>query len=156
MKNSIIIENKKKSWRMRIVIYGFLIFLIYYFFIPKSNVDNANQEVLIPMAIQDKRFEYLTFSDVKSRLENGAYIISGKVKNNSYVYDLKIKNFTITYFSNEETTDVIDNEYYDVTQLISSGEEYDFEFNVTKYLPEKWWWKIKVDQVELVSKSKSQ
>ena len=109
--------------------------IIYYLFFPKSeNTSKTSPDFFIPQDHQEKRFDYVSFSEMKFYSEDNIRHFSVGVKNDSYIYDMENVNLIIKYFSDEKMTNLIDTEYYyGKINLISSRDEY----KLTHPIPEK-------------------
>lgn len=156
--NAIMLNMKNKSFfrTTRFRVY-FLLFIVV-IFIPglltynmRTSDGIAENESLIPSDHQLKRFEYLTASDFETKIIESKVYISFNIQNNSYIYDLKNINFTINYFSDEENTKLITSETKSIEELTSQSSLL-VQHEVSPDLPQKFWWTVTPEKVELQSK----
>ncbi len=153
MKNATLIKDKKRSWRFRIFFIILFSAIFYYLFFPKPETkNNTSPEFFIPAEHQEKRFDYLSYSDAEFFSENGKRYYSISLKNDSYIYDLKNIYVKLSYFSDEESKNKIDEDYLEKIELIPSREDYLIKKEIVDGLPNKYWVAISVDQLELSGK----
>lgn len=153
MKNATLIKDKKRSWRLRIFFIIFFSAIFYYLFFPKPEAkNNTSPEFFIPAEHQEKRFDYLSYSDANFFSENGSQYYSINLKNDSYIYDLKNIYIKLSYFSDKENKNKINEDYLEKIEVIPSKENYLIKKEIISGLPNKYWVAISIDQLELSKK----